>query len=833
MKTIHIILFLFVAVSSIQASEVVKIQALTDQIIYIHFDDGEVVLHDELGQNNNDDYAIQDPLDVAAASSHLSYSIFCAEDANYSNARHPEKVSRFSRGTEFSGNEANFEVVREHELYLTVPDNLQGGLNYEITISGLGAADQSFVLKFDPFSNQSDLIHLNQIGFLPNAGMKFGYLGKFIGSLAGNTPSGFSLDEYADSEFYLVDESNSQVVFTGTINKRYDLETDPAQDAYGNDYYGSDIWECDFSSFATAGNYHLVVERVGRSATFEINADIYHEVFYDVARAIYHQRCGIELKEEHTEFHRPLCHHHDLPNYQVEYSETYYMYGGNQFEALPANSTGQAMPMAQGRYHDAADWDSGASHIIVSNYLNLAYQINPGGYNDGQLNIPESGNGIPDILDEAKFGLDFFRKLKGPTGGICGGVEETGHPLFGDVSYLDEMSWYAYAEESKATYNTSAAICLLALSYESMGNSDSTAALLAEAETLLQWADDNANSNDEQLLYSSRLMANAALYSLSGKDIYQDEYKNLISQLSNFIQYPENDIHLHMSQFIYARADHDNRDQDAQEQVIQDFLSYTDFTSINPMEYKAFRFANNPFRPVRYGGASTPFATMLIYAYVLTGNEMYRNYALTTLDYYLGGNMLNLSWFSGIGHNSLKQYMHLDSFVDGKDETIPGYNTYGPWHLPDNWGWFTFPTHGYTDSEPGHGAIPATIANFENRYCPGTAEFTVQEQLAPNTFAMGFFLSELPETTTDIDELEVPNLEFYPNPVDDLITVMGNSTTAESETYEITDLSGRVIQRGVIKSNRVSTAGLSGGFYLLNVLSESAEVLASGKFIKN
>jgi hypothetical protein len=76
------------------------------------------------------------------------------------------------------------------------------------------------------------------------------------------------------------------------------------------------------------------------------------------------------------------------------------------------------------------------------------YELNPKAYKDNLLNIPESGNGLPDLLDEARWDLDFRRRLKGLTGGVCGGIETTSYP---HPSWVNKTKFYSYKEEPFST----------------------------------------------------------------------------------------------------------------------------------------------------------------------------------------------------------------------------------------------------------------------------------------------------------------------------------------------------------------------------------------------
>ena len=65
-----------------------------------------------------------------------------------------------------------------------------------------------------------------------------------------------------------------------------------------------------------------------------------------------------------------------------------------------------------GWYHDAGDWDGHSHHSIVPRYLLLAYELAPQNLIDGELNIPESGNDLPDILDEAAWLIQYYRRSR-------------------------------------------------------------------------------------------------------------------------------------------------------------------------------------------------------------------------------------------------------------------------------------------------------------------------------------------------------------------------------------------------------------------------------------
>jgi len=829
MKIKHVLTCLFsisLFYSAISA-ELVSINIISEDYIQITFDDGDIIYFDMLGQDNNDDISDLNPLNITDAENIMNYFISSSDDPDYATPQNPTSVGRLTKGHKFSGLETSFPISYRHQIFLKLNNKLEAGKKYNIQLSGSIDDGGVHSFSFDPFEQVSEAVHINQIGSRPEPGLKIGYVGMYLGSLGG-----LELDSLSNTPFHLVDTNTNNIEFTGTLNYRYDFQTDPAQNAYGHNYYGADVWECDFSSFNVPGNYKLVVEKFGSSLPFDIGDDVYDDIFFDVARSMYHQRCGVSLDDTHTEHTRPLCHHPDLASYTPTYSEVKQMYFGEPaFNELVENDTGVPMPHAFKRYHDAADWDSTADHLKVAYYLNLLFELKPDNFKDGQLNIPESGNGIPDILDESKWAMNAFRFLKGPTGGICGGVEESTHPGFGDVSYQDELPWFTYAEEPRASFMTAAALSQYAHQMNMINESDSIATYISEAETLYVWGKNNKVAGDDPILFEEEILAAAMLYRITGQDVYQQDYKILFDKINEMVTYPENATTLHMALFTYAKTDHVNIDQSYIDAAVGDLLKHVAFTSSNPCQDKAFRYANNPYRPTRFGGSTTPFTYQLIFAYELTGEQQYLDWASTTNDYFLGGNMLNMCWVTGHGHKHPEEILHLDSWVDGIPNMIPGYSIYGNRSPAFNFGWHTNDGHGYTGVFPSE--IPAELSYFENRYCPSTAEFTIHETLAPYAFSLGYFTGKQIDTGIDKNEMKITDCGFnvFPNPSENYIQVDGLS---EGQTIQLLDGGGQVYQtiNAFAGDQRIETSGLPGGMFLVKVIDERTRVSRVCKVVK-
>lgn len=222
-------------------------------------------------------------------------------------------------------------------------------------------------------------INLNQIGFLPGA--------EKVAVLNGDAIS---------TKATVVDAASGSVVYEGDV-----------ESASFNDATGRDEARFDFSSFTTPGTYKIVSGEF-ESFEFKIAEDVYDEAFDATLRMFYLQRCGVELTADLAGDHaHPECHTGAATIYGTE--ETIDVSGG---------------------WHDAGDYGryvvSGAKGAAD---LMLAYSLYPDAFDD-ELGIPESGNGIPDVLDEVKYELNWLFKMQAPDGGVYHKVTCANFPGF-------------------------------------------------------------------------------------------------------------------------------------------------------------------------------------------------------------------------------------------------------------------------------------------------------------------------------------------------------------------------------------------------------------------
>ncbi len=187
----------------------------------------------------------------------------------------------------------------------------------------------------------------------------------------------------------------------------------------------------DFSSITRKGEY--VLEVAGeQSHPFEIRANAYRALKYDALRYFYHNRSGIEIEARYTgggrgsyaadaQWARPAGHLSKGVN-QGDYDVPCWP------EAEGASWSCDYMLDVTKGWYDAGDHgkyvvNSGISTWTLMNmYERSKFVTNDSSFGDGTLNIPESGNGVPDLLDEIRWNLEFMLAMQVPRGEELAGM---------------------------------------------------------------------------------------------------------------------------------------------------------------------------------------------------------------------------------------------------------------------------------------------------------------------------------------------------------------------------------------------------------------------------
>lgn len=752
-------------------SDLVEISPLTDRILLLHFDDGYVIHHGK-GQKRSDEKVVVSPLDVVAASRPESYVVVSSDDPAYRNAFvTPTRVFRKSKGTDFAwfvdrweGRAINDrpDHAKEHWIALVLPKPLKEGCRYTIRTLDLAKNGTSWPLRFEASKTRAESVHVNLIGYAPRAPKKFAYLYYWMGD-----GGGLDVAPLIGRPFRILDQATGKSVFAGKVRMRLpatNQETYHRSDSPPNgNFLNADVAECDFSAFVRPGRYVVSVEGVGCSFPFRIDGDVYREPFRTVARGLYHNRSGIALTRPYTEFERPAPHNPRLtPGFAGKL-----VYTTSRSIDWDAENGGKARleagfkgPLdAWGWYQDAGDWDGYETHLRVAQELLIAYEIAPRNFRDGELNIPESGNGVPDLLDEAAWLPRFCHRLrhellakKYGTGGIglrvCG--DDFGEDGEGVPSYLDvNRTWIVSGEDPASTYRYAGVAAHLAACLRLAKVKDPEGVdWEREARESYAWAAANTLPGDEPKVRAHRRYASSALLRLTGERDYADRFADDVSDVKADTKLIGEDAY---GAFLYALGEPRATEPEFGVRVRAAVLHTAKESGIVTPSKRALRWGGDFTFPMLVGHQTTPLVLDVAVGYAVarrTNPALARRLLgtlYTTCDYFLGTNALNTTWVTGLGPRHPVHVFHLDAWYNGKGKPHPGVIPYGPWLKNRDAGigpwdadWPNPTLYPPIDRWPGNERW------YENRCAPMTNEFTIHQNIGPAAAIFGLLCAPGP-----------------------------------------------------------------------------------------
>lgn len=304
-----------------------------------------------------------------------------------------------------------------------------------------------------------------------------------------------------------------------------------------HDQSGDKVYWFDFSTFTSPGKYY-VADGSLRSEDFVIHDTVYNEVFKQAFKSYYYQRCGTPKLSSHV-----WSGYADTPCHLQDTICKYYATPGIQ----------SRWKNLSGGWHDAGDYNK---------YVNFAYpavldllfsfHFHPEAWLSDQFNIPESGNSIPDILDEIKVETDWLLKMQETDGGILSMVGVVNHTTASPPSADNSERLYG-PRSTSASYSAAAMFAFAAIQFKKVNNAQAQSygnSLQNAAVQAYNWAEANPgvtfyNANvigaGEQELDSyetsmRKLCAAIFLYKLTGSASYKNHVETNYNQ-SHLIQW--------------------------------------------------------------------------------------------------------------------------------------------------------------------------------------------------------------------------------------------------------------------------------------------------------
>jgi endoglucanase len=412
------------------------------------------------------------------------------------------------------------------------------------------------------------------------------------------------------------------------------------------------------------GEYTL--EQGGESRTVRVNEAPYRDLLNKMVKAMYFQRCGLDLEEKYAGVYaHPACH------------------------TAPARlytDPGTTMDM-RGGWHDAGDYGKYiAPGAVAVAHMLYAYRFFPEAFTD-DLNIPESGNGTPDVLNECRYELDWMMRMQREDGAL---YHKLTKKRFADflMPQDDLLEEYILPVAHCATGAHAACAALAARVYQPFDPAYAEK-LLESAKAAWQWLEKNpefvAFYNPEDVVtgeygdengLDEAFWAASELYAATKDENYLNAAKSLMPRV-NITELGWREVgglgalcclfELGESPDEAFTAALTRRFVLGAERALElsQMSGYGTALSLDGYVWGSIL-------PIENNGI------LLIAAWKLSGNPAYLNAALNQLDYLLGVNALDISFVTGFGEKPFLFPHHRPSASDGIDAPIPGLVSGGP-----------------------------------------------------------------------------------------------------------------------------------------------------------
>jgi len=534
-----------------------------------------------------------------------------------------------------------------------------------------------------------EVILVNQIGYLPGADK--------VALLRADTDI-----------FELIDVATGRNVYGG----------EPGEPFYW-ELSGDTVRAADFSGFTIPGTYRLCLTGTEVcSAPFRIGDDIYSEITQGAVRSYYLNRSGIEITAEHGgKWARPAGH----PDTTVIIHKS----------AASASRPEGTVISSPGGWYDAGDYNKYIVNSSITNYtLLLFYQLYPDYCRSLTLNIPESGNDIPDLVDELLYNLRWMLTMQDPADG--GVYHKLTNKDFGGFEMPDKAVTprYVVQKSTQAALDFTAVMAMASRVFaddpaEEIRNL--SVVCLEAARNAMKWAEKNPDviykqpgdvrtgeyggSNTRQELFWAR----AELALAEGIKAETTPAAGALAEVN-----PETLIPITPTSLSGIKPSTPQWNNVEMLGVIS--LALTDNPAFTELKSAATELLKGYADELKKKSEVSPYrisldffawgsnsdvanqAMLKLIAMKLTGDAGYLPSVQGDVDYILGRNATGYCFVTGFGHLSPMNIHHRPSGADGVAEPVPGFLVGGPNTsvLNDcfpNVKRSEFPAASYTDSE--------------------------------------------------------------------------------------------------------------------------------------
>lgn len=495
--------------------------------------------------------------------------------------------------------------------------------------------------------------------------------------------------------YQVKDAKTGKVVYSGKITQWQKGKVDPLS--------GDRAWWFDFSSLKTPGSYIIFdAKNNNKSFQFEIKHDAYRKVLKAAMRMFFYQRSGFAKKPPYAE-----------PKWT---DDAAFIGLGQDKQARfvdDKNNPATARDVSGG-WFDAGDTNKYVTFAIQPvNQLLAAYRENPRIWTD-DFNIPESGNGIPDVLDEIKFELDWLKRMQDNDGGafIKVGTLDFNHA---DKPSKDKRPRYYGPKCSSSTIATSSMFAHAAIVMRDIPRLKPYAEdLLSRSKKAWEWFNKNPKKDDcdtqeiksgdadqpEDVQIANSAVAAIYLFAATKEQKYTEYLRQNIEKLRPFRDDSGNVWSAYdpiQGEALLFYTTLPNADKGLKQQILEKFKSRV----VDNRSIYGFNDSNDPYRAYmpddQYHWGSNQIKANIgntnydvtLYRIDPTNAQSYKTRALDHLHYFHGVNPLGIVYLTNMYSNGAEfsaNEMYHEWFGDGiyshalksPSGPAPGYLTGGP-----------------------------------------------------------------------------------------------------------------------------------------------------------
>ena len=526
----------------LSATKFIGVRTIDKDYIMVHFRDGEVRYRDDatgpsayLGHSfaEGDDTLVVfgQRLDPEAAGIAKDWIITSKNDWLFGR----QKAVAAWRKSKPMNTDNTLTSELDHWIFLQLPKSMKQGSTYTVTIpAGIGCDTASVDVTFDIWNSISEAVHVNIIGYTPQAEVNAADLYLWLGEGGQRNYASFE-----GKKVWLYNTETGKKKEAGKVSFWMSAK-ESEKEANRKNMTGSDVWNIDFKS-SEPGRYRLVVEDVGCSMDFDISNEVYFQPYHFSLRGYYYMRLGepidpritpvprqpqfipgenpedfvvykTDMHPWHPDWRKLRGDVWDEPHFKLPEQSEFWNH------RLPGNPVNE---IVRGGHSDAFDWDRHLAHVSNIYDLLLPYLLTEGRLSEDNLSIRESGNGIPDLLDEARNEVDFFLSIRDGEAYSQGVTNPS-------------SNWKVMFQAgctTMAAWANAANCAILAEAFRINGNNELCCYYTAEAIKAYRFAEKQAESqlDDMQNIGTSSMrgrdfkqMAAAYLYNLTGDKEWED-----------------------------------------------------------------------------------------------------------------------------------------------------------------------------------------------------------------------------------------------------------------------------------------------------------------------